>query len=74
VVKVEPDRYYAAGALQTLLDRLADVMHENREYSPAELREALGTSRKYLIPLLEYCDRRALTIRTDTGRRWRRNP
>jgi selenocysteine-specific elongation factor len=71
VVQVEPGRYYTTESLQSTLDRLASLMNEPREYTPAELREALGTSRKFLIPLLEYCDRQGLTIRSETGRRWR---
>ena len=71
VIQVEPGRYYTKAALQNLIDRLKSVMPEDREYSPAEIREALGTSRKFLIPLLEYADRKGLTIRGDTGRRWR---
>jgi selenocysteine-specific elongation factor len=73
VIQVEPGRYYTKTALQKLVDRLKSVMPEDREYTPAEIREALGTSRKFLIPLLEYADRKGLTIRGDTGRRWRRD-
>jgi selenocysteine-specific elongation factor len=79
VVQVEQGRYYTRTALQQVLDRLKAVMPEDREYTPAEIREALNTSRKFLIPLLEYADRKGLTIRGETGRRWRgaagdRNP
>jgi selenocysteine-specific elongation factor len=70
VIQVEQGRYYTRTALQALVDRLKSVMPENREYTPAEIREALGTSRKYLIPLLEYADRKGLTVRGETGRRW----
>jgi selenocysteine-specific elongation factor len=71
VVQVEQGRYFTRTALQSVLDRLQALMHEDREYTPAEIREALGTSRKFLIPLLEYADRKGLTVRGDTGRRWR---
>jgi selenocysteine-specific elongation factor len=71
VIQVEQGRYYTRTALQNVIDRLKSVMPEDREYTPAEIREALGTSRKFLIPLLEYADRKGLTIRGDTGRRWR---
>ena len=51
------------------------VIHERlvagQEYSPGELRDVVGVSRKYLIPLLEFLDRRQLTERTSSGRRWR---
>ncbi|MEO5568542.1 MAG: selenocysteine-specific translation elongation factor [Gemmatimonadaceae bacterium] len=71
VVQVEPGRFYTKETLQAVLDRLKAVMPEPREYTPAEIREPLGTSRKYLIPLLEYCDRQGLTMRSEGGRRWR---
>jgi len=68
VVPVESDRYYDAGALTTLVDRLRDGMVAGREYTPSELRDVIGLSRKYLIPFLEYCDRRGITERRSTGR------
>jgi selenocysteine-specific elongation factor len=71
VVQVEQGRYYTKTALQAVLDRLRSVMPEDREYTPAEIRESLGTSRKFLIPILEYADRKGFTIRGETGRRWR---
>ena len=45
-------------------------MTAGREYAPAELREVLGLSRKFLIPFLEYCDRKGVTERRDGGRVW----
>ncbi|HEX9565777.1 MAG TPA: selenocysteine-specific translation elongation factor [Gemmatimonadaceae bacterium] len=68
VVSVESERYYAAEAVDQLVHRLGDQMTPGHEYSPAELREILGVSRKYLIPLLEYCDRMRITERRTTGR------
>ena len=68
IVAVEPERYYAAGALREMLDALRRSAEEGREYSPAELRDALGVSRKYLIPFLEYCDRVGVTRRREGGR------
>ena len=68
VVQVEPDRYYASGAVERLLTSLREGMEPNRIYSPAELRDVLGVSRKYLIPFLEFCDRRQITERRADGR------
>jgi len=68
VVSVESDRYYDAGALSALVDRLRGAMVAGREYTPSELRDVIGLSRKYLIPFLEYCDRRGITERRSTGR------
>ena len=71
IVAVDADRYYAAERLTSLVERLRANMLPNREHAPAELREVLGFSRKFLIPFLEYCDRRGLTERTPGGRVWR---
>ncbi len=68
VVQVETDRFYAASSLTELLQRLRKGMEGGRVYTPSELRELLGISRKYLIPLLEYCDRHRITERRDQGR------
>jgi selenocysteine-specific elongation factor len=43
-------------------------MTKGRVYTPAELRDVLGVSRKYLIPFLEYCDRQRITERLEGGR------
>ena len=70
VVAVEPERFYATSSRDALVERLRTGMTKGREYSPAELRELLGFSRKFLIPFLEYCDRHGLTSRTAGGRVW----
>lgn len=71
VVQVEPDRFYAATAVHNLLARLSSSLEPGRAYVPSELRELLGFSRKFLIPFLEFCDRRGLTLRQGDGRIWR---
>lgn len=63
IVQVEAERYYASSALDALTQRLRAAMSPGRPYTPAELRDALGLSRKYLIPLLEYWDRTGVTDR-----------
>ncbi|MFL5577098.1 MAG: selenocysteine-specific translation elongation factor [Gemmatimonadaceae bacterium] len=68
VVQVEPERFYAAAAVGELVAALRAGTAEDREYSPAELRDLLGISRKYLIPFLEYCDRVGVTARRGAGR------
>ena len=68
LVAVADDRYYRASELRGLVESLASAMVPGRVYSPAELRDITGLSRKYLIPFLEYCDRSGLTARQDSGR------
>ena len=71
VVQVEPNRYYEAHHLKLILDQVRDALSGGVELGPAQLREQLGLSRKFLIPLLEYCDRVGYTNRGVTGRVWR---
>ena len=68
VIPVEPGRFYAVEEVGRLVTTLRGGMTEDREYTPSELREVLGLSRKYLIPFLEYCDRMRITERRATGR------
>jgi len=70
VVAVEVERFYSKTSVAALVNRLREGMTSGREYSPAELRELLGFSRKFLIPFLEYCDRIGLTQRRAGGRTW----
>jgi selenocysteine-specific elongation factor len=68
VIAVEADRWFAPAALDELIGRLRAGMTPGREHSPAELRDILGFSRKFLIPVLEYCDRHHITERRSSGR------
>ena len=60
VEAVERDRYYA----RVPLDRFVRTLREagaDDEVVPSELRQRLGISRKYLIPLLEWADSKGVT-------------
>ena len=70
---VEGDRWYDAGAVERLVGALRAAPGDG-VHAPAELRDLLGLSRKYLIPFLEYCDRVGVTERHPEGRRIRRPP
>jgi selenocysteine-specific elongation factor len=71
LVAVEPGRFYARDALGELVARLHAGMSATADYGPAELREFVGLTRKFLIPFLEYCDRMGYTVRNEQGRRSR---
>ncbi|HJR51378.1 MAG TPA: selenocysteine-specific translation elongation factor [Gemmatimonadales bacterium] len=60
VEAVERDRYYA----RVVLDRFVATLRASSTVEtivPSELRQRLGISRKYLIPLLEWADSRGFT-------------
>jgi len=72
VTSVEPlgARYYESRCLNQLVQEMQGVMAGGGEVTPAALRDALGMSRKFLIPFLEYCDRIGITERRGMGRVW----
>jgi selenocysteine-specific elongation factor len=70
VVQIADGRYYLSDALRELVDTLRGRMQAGRAYGPSEIRDMLGSSRKYLIPFLEYCDRIGVTRREAEGRVW----
>jgi selenocysteine-specific elongation factor len=71
IVQVEQLRYYRKNHLSSVLDRIRAVMEHQNDVTPATLRDRVGLSRKFLIPILEYCDRAGLTVRGPSGRVWR---
>jgi selenocysteine-specific elongation factor len=51
-----------------MIAQLKESLKPGQVYAPAQLRDVLGSSRKFLIPFLEFCDRRGLTERRGEGR------
>jgi selenocysteine-specific elongation factor len=72
VEAVERDRYYAREALEQFTSVLNELGREG-EIVPAAIRDRLGITRKYLIPLLEWADGKGITVRVGEGRRLRRS-
>ncbi len=61
--------YLEAEADLELRRRVADRLGDGSTMSMANLRDLLGTSRKYAVPIGEYLDRIGLTIRDGDLRR-----
>ncbi len=75
VEAVERDWFLATSALGTFADAVRDVASRgDGTVTPADLRTRLGLSRKFLIPLLEWSDRKGITERVGEGRRLRNSP
>ncbi|MBM3898992.1 MAG: selenocysteine-specific translation elongation factor [Gemmatimonadetes bacterium] len=70
VVQVGIEWWFAHEAVVALLARLSAHVRPGNIYSPSELREALGITRKWLIPFLEWCDARGISRRSAAGRRF----
>ncbi|HEY5628208.1 MAG TPA: SelB C-terminal domain-containing protein [Candidatus Limnocylindrales bacterium] len=66
IVRLEDDLAWAASTYREL-SREALSLATQGPLSPAAFRDATGTSRKYVLVILEDLDRRGLLRRTDAG-------
>jgi selenocysteine-specific elongation factor len=69
VTRVGRDRYVETPALGEMVERVAAVLRDRGEIGPADLRDALGLTRKFSIPLLEWLDGQGYTVRAGDVRR-----
>ena len=65
VVEISDQLYLTAQTLQTVKATLKTFMADKQGKTMAEIRDALGTTRKYAVPLCEYLDRTDFTVRKD---------
>jgi selenocysteine-specific elongation factor len=70
LVRISDDRYYSPEQFEMMVGSFGQRSSRGRIYTPAELREVLGVSRKYLIPFLEFCDVTGITERRAEGEFW----
>lgn len=63
MVRVTNDMAFSAKAMQQCKDAVAATIKANGPATAADLKEACGTSRKYMMPLLEWMDAQGFTRR-----------
>jgi selenocysteine-specific elongation factor len=63
LVKVADDLYLHADAEADMRRRVGDKLREGKGLTVAEIRDLLGTTRKFAVPLCEYLDRVGVTRR-----------
>ncbi len=68
LVAVTADLYYGRQVINEVELRVRATLERSQVATPSELARALGVTRKYVIPLLEYLDAAGLTQRTAAGR------
>ncbi len=68
IERVEIERHYAPAAIAQFESAIRAAAEADGEVTPGALRDRLGITRKYLIPLLEWADRKGIT-RRDGDRR-----
>jgi selenocysteine-specific elongation factor len=69
LVAVAPSGYLGSSTLEAAVATLRRSFPAGRPFAATEAREALGTTRRTAIPLLEHLDRTGVTIRTGDLRR-----
>ncbi len=68
LVRVKESLFFHARALESIQDKLVALLRDRKEIGPADIKDLLGISRKYAIPLLEYFDGRRVTQRVGERR------
>ena len=63
VVDVTKDLYYLSETLEQLINTCRTYFIEHEQATAAELKDAMGLTRKYTMPLLEYMDAEGITVR-----------
>jgi selenocysteine-specific elongation factor len=74
LVRIKEGLYFHAEPLQEAQARVLAFLRERKEITPQEIKDLLGVSRKYAIPLLEYLDAQRLTVRMGDRRVLREGP
>jgi selenocysteine-specific elongation factor len=68
LVRVSPSLVYLPAQIEDLRARMAGL---GKQFTVAEFRDTAGLSRKYAVPILEWSDRKGLTVRRGDLRRLR---
>jgi selenocysteine-specific elongation factor len=68
LVRVKESLFFHAEALEAIQDKLVALLRERKEIGPGDIKDLLGISRKYAIPLLGFFDARRVTTRVGERR------
>jgi selenocysteine-specific elongation factor len=68
LVRVKEGLYFHADVLRQIEGKLVALLREKKDIGPADIKDLLGISRKYAIPLLEYFDAQRVTQRVGERR------
>ena len=68
VVRVSDTVVYSADAYAQMVDIVSEYIRQNGEISVANVRDVLGTSRKYALALMDYMDHKRITRRVGDAR------
>jgi selenocysteine-specific elongation factor len=63
LLRVKESLYFHAEALRAIQDKVVAHLREKKDIGPGDVKDLLGISRKYAIPLMEYFDAQRVTVR-----------
>ena len=69
IIKTYDNLYIHKEKFDELKRKLIEFLRENKTISVGEFRELAGTTRKYAVPFLEYCDTENVTVRDGNVRK-----
>ncbi len=73
IIKTKEELYFHAAVINNLKKKLVDFLLTHGEITTPQFKEMTGTTRKYLIPLIEYFDSKHITIRIGDIRKLRKH-
>jgi selenocysteine-specific elongation factor len=68
VVRLGPDLHFDAKAVEEAREKIVAYLKEHGTMRASDARDATGSSRKYIVPLLEYFDAQGVTKRSGDER------
>jgi selenocysteine-specific elongation factor len=68
LVRIREGLFFHAEPLQAAIGRVLGFLREHQAITPQEIKDLLGISRKYAIPLLEWLDSQRFTVRVGDKR------
>lgn len=68
IVRVSPDVTFTSDAYRDMVQKVTARIREKSSITVAEVRDLLGTSRKYVLALMEYLDQQRITRRVGDER------
>jgi selenocysteine-specific elongation factor len=74
LVRIREGLYFHADPLQVAVGQVLDFLRQRHAITPQEIKDLLGISRKYAIPLLEWLDSQRFTVRMGDKRVLREGP
>ncbi len=70
LVRIDKDFHLLNSQIDYFIEALKKWFRINPELTVAQLREFIPTTRKYILPMLNYAERKGLLLRDGDVRRW----